>query len=70
MPTRKLGLDGERDAGRLRLLRHISRLLPQRRFATGIICSAMRGVWRAATLKSAMQKAVEAQAQEISKIAI
>jgi hypothetical protein len=30
----------------------------------------MRGAWRAAMLKSAMQKAVEAQAQEISKIAI
>lgn len=30
----------------------------------------MRGAWRAATLKSAMQKAVEEQAQKVSKIAI
>jgi len=30
----------------------------------------MRGAWRTATLKNARQKAVEAQAQEIIKIAI
>ncbi len=34
------------------------------------ICSSRRGAWREATLSNARQKAVEAQTQKISKIAI
>jgi hypothetical protein len=40
------------------------------RWRKGQMIRPRRGAWRAAALKSAMQKAVEAQAQEISKIAI